>query len=114
MPWAPGTACVCGGVKRQGRCDRCDRGKRARDTRKSAAERGYGWKWRNPDETGAADYFIKANPLCIECNKAGIVTAATDVDHIIPHRGNMELFWDSDNWQALCKRHHCQKTARGE
>ena len=31
---------------------------------------------------------------------------ATIVDHKIPHRGNYELFWDSDNWQSLCKRCH--------
>ncbi len=40
------------------------------------------------------------------------MTAATDVDHIQPHRGDMTLFWDSSNWQPLCHRHHAQKTAR--
>jgi 5-methylcytosine-specific restriction protein A len=24
------------------------------------------------------------------------------VDHIVPHRGDKKLFWDSSNWQALC------------
>lgn len=24
------------------------------------------------------------------------------VDHIIPHKGDMTLFWDPDNWQSLC------------
>lgn len=38
--------------------------------------------------------------------------AATVVDHIIPHRGNEELFWDEDNWQGLCKRCHDRKTWR--
>lgn len=34
------------------------------------------------------------------------ITAASVVDHIIPHQGDQELFWDEDNWQALCKHHH--------
>ena len=36
----------------------------------------------------------------------------TDVDHIIPHRGDQKLFWDKSNWQALCHRHHSMKTRR--
>jgi 5-methylcytosine-specific restriction protein A len=32
------------------------------------------------------------------------------VDHIIPHRGNRELFWDTENWQALCTPCHNRKT----
>ena len=34
------------------------------------------------------------------------------VDHIIPHKGNLELFWDEDNLQALCKPCHDRKTAK--
>jgi len=28
------------------------------------------------------------------------------VDHIEPHRGNLALFWDECNLQAVCKRFH--------
>ena len=35
---------------------------------------------------------------------------ATVVDHIVPHRGDPKLFWDTDNWQALCKQCHDHKT----
>lgn len=28
------------------------------------------------------------------------------VDHIDPHRGDMKKFWDSANWQSLCKTCH--------
>ncbi len=41
----------------------------------------------------------------------GRLTAATVVDHIIPHQGDRSLFWDIDNWKAVCKSHHDQKTA---
>ena len=30
------------------------------------------------------------------------------LDHIIPHRGDRKLFWDRDNWQALCKSCHAK------
>lgn len=40
-----------------------------------------------------------------------MITAATVVDHKMPHKGNMALFWDHDNWQSLCKPCHDYKTA---
>ena len=40
------------------------------------------------------------------------VTQATVVDHIVPHRGDMRLFWDTKNWQAMAKSCHDRKTAR--
>ena len=38
------------------------------------------------------------------------MTSATVVDHITPHQGNQNLFWDTNNWQALCKPCHDRKT----
>jgi 5-methylcytosine-specific restriction endonuclease McrA len=40
------------------------------------------------------------------CEQQGMLTPATVVDHVIPHRGDMELFWREGNHQALCKLHH--------
>jgi hypothetical protein len=40
------------------------------------------------------------------CADTGDITPATVVDHIIPHRGDQELFWDRSNWQPLCAPHH--------
>lgn len=51
-------------------------------------------------------------PLCRVCMEHGRVTAGVEVDHIIPHKGDPELFRDPDNWQTLCHFHHSQKTAR--
>ena len=45
--------------------------------------------------------------------KQGNLTPATVVDHIIPHRGDMKLFWDESNWQALCESCHNHKTGSG-
>ena len=44
--------------------------------------------------------------------KEGKYVKATDVDHIVPHRGDKTLFWDQGNWQPLCHRHHSSKTRR--
>jgi len=72
---------------------------------RSAGSRGYNRSWQK-----ARTAYLAAHPLCVMCQKEGRYTKATVVDHIIPHRGNQRLFWDTDNWQALCKRHHDQKT----
>jgi len=75
------------------------------ERRGSSSERGYGSRWRK-----ARLYFLKEFPLCVECEKQGRLTAATVVDHIIPHKGNKELFWDTRNWRPLCKRCHDRTT----
>jgi 5-methylcytosine-specific restriction endonuclease McrA len=36
---------------------------------------------------------------------------ALEVDHKIPHKGNLELFWNRNNWQVLCGACHARKTA---
>lgn len=46
--------------------------------------------------------FLAANPLCRYCREQGRVTAATVVDHVIPHCGDERLIWDRANWQPLC------------
>ena len=75
--------------------------------RGSASERGYDARWRR-----ARRMYLRENPLCAECLKEGRTEAATVVDHIIPHKGDYEMFWDSENWQPLCVRHHGEKTAK--
>ena len=75
--------------------------------RETAAERGYGYRWQK-----AREGWLRSHPLCVHCEREGRVVAATDVDHIKPHRGDMALFWDSENnWQSLCHSHHSLKTA---
>lgn len=75
--------------------------------RKSAAKRGYDREWRK-----ARKQFLAHNPLCLECQAEKVITASTQVDHIVPHNGDPILFWDTDNWQALCHTHHSRKTRR--
>ena len=81
--------------------------KRPRDNRRNANRRGYGSKWRK-----ARLGQLRRYPLCAECLREGRTTVATVVDHIKPHKGNMKLFWDKDNWQSLCTPCHNVKTAK--
>ena len=76
--------------------------------RGSAAERGYDAKWRR-----ARKRFLQRHPLCANCLSQGVLTPATVVDHIVPHRGDRALFWDEKNWQPLCKNCHDRKTGSG-
>jgi 5-methylcytosine-specific restriction enzyme A len=55
--------------------------------------------------------FLAEHPLCVACPLYRL-TPATVVDHIKPHRGNVDLFWDAGNHQALCKQCHDRKTAK--
>lgn len=50
-------------------------------------------------------------PFCRECAKRGERVRATDVDHVIPHRGVWRLFADPGNLQSLCHSCHSRKTA---
>lgn len=78
-----------------------------KDTRESASRRGYGYKWRIEREK-----YLSGHPWCVECMGNGIRVPATEVDHIVPHKGNKKLFWDRGNWQGLCKNCHSRKTAQ--
>lgn len=81
--------------------------KQAEAARPSARERGYDYRWEK-----ARKEHLRAHPLCVECKREGRYVQACVVDHIIPHKGNMILFWDRTNWQSLCSYHHNVKTAK--
>lgn len=56
---------------------------------------------------------LQTEPLCRMCMAAGQITAATVCDHIVPHRGDEELFW-SGPFQSLCNTHHSKTKQREE
>jgi 5-methylcytosine-specific restriction protein A len=94
-------------IKKGGWCD--EHGKhiqQQRDSfRGSSTERGYGNKWEKE-----RIYYLNHNPLCVQCEWIGHIVPATVVDHIIPHKRDMNLFWDRNNWESLCKTCHDKKT----
>jgi len=74
----------------------------------------YGWAiWRN-----LKAQFFNLDPMNAVCVYVDPRTGqrctkpAEEVDHIIPHCGNWDLFTDLKNLQGLCHFHHSQKTAR--
>ncbi len=88
--------------------------------RGTATSRGYDVRWRR-----ARDSFLREFPLCgqrpreqrpvmSKCFEENRVTAASQVDHVVPHRGNNPaLFWDRDGWQSMCGTCHKRKTQAG-
>lgn len=95
---------------KNGYCFHCEKSKNtfAYDQRRgSSSSRGYDRRWEKARLT-----FIHENPLCVICLANGRVERATVVDHIIPHKGDKELFHDRTNLQALCGPCHSAKTAR--
>lgn len=116
MPLRPKKPCNargCNALTRNPRyCDdHADIGKSAEARRRerqreTSAQRGYNYKWQQ-----ASKGFLVKHPLCAEHERCGEVAAATEVDHIVPHKGDMVLFWDRSNWQALCHSCHSRKTA---
>lgn len=74
-------------------------------SRGTSTTRGYNSRWRK-----ARKIHLNEHPLCVHCQNEGRITAANEVDHIIPHKKDYDLFWDEGNWQSLCKSCHSKKT----
>lgn len=105
MPWKPKTFGASERHKRERR--------RAFDKQRAANQPWRKWyfgkRWIE-----SRRLFLGKNPLCVECLKLGKTEPATVVDHVIPHRGDYDRFWDVNNWAALCKQHHDRKTGSGQ
>ena len=61
----------------------------------------YGRRWRK-----IRKQFLTENPLCVMCEEEGKITPATELDHIVRHKGCAELFFDVENLQSLCSLCH--------
>lgn len=121
MPARPRSICrapACGKTLAEpGYCDKHKKAVRKEqdERRGTAAERGYDSRWAK-----ARAGYLRKHPLCVYCQRENRVTAASVVDHKVPHKlkdaidsGDealiaraRELFWSSENWQSLCKPHH--------
>lgn len=49
-------------------------------------------------------------PLCARCQSLGKITPASDVDHIYPHKMQLDK-WMGNRFQSLCRPCHSIKTA---
>lgn len=65
---------------------------------------GSGWRWQKIRKA-----VLMENPLCAACERAGRISAAEEVDHIIALiNGGTD---DRHNLEGLCKACHAKKTA---
>lgn len=98
----------------------CDKHRPKDRTRRSeAAADWHAWYklpiWKNDLRPAQ----LLREPFCRACAARGkregaphlFRVSATDVDHVIPHRGNWKLFVDPGNHQSLCHSCHSRKTA---
>lgn len=90
-------------------CDKCAdlKKKQYQNKRNKSWQYLYGNRWKKARLT-----FLIKHPLCAYCLRENKVVSATIVDHVIPHKGNIKLFWDISNWNSLCEMHHNKKTAK--
>ena len=100
----------CGALTREGYCPEH---KPAKAPRRESAQ-WHGWYSLDIWTKELRPEQLMREPFCRMC--LAMVpparTRATVVDHVIPHRGDWQLFVDANNHQSLCKHHHDQKTAK--
>jgi 5-methylcytosine-specific restriction endonuclease McrA len=63
-------------------------------------------KWRK-----FSRFYKDNHPLCIECEREGLVGPADVTDHIIRIEAGGDK-WSEDNMQSLCNQHHNSKSGR--
>lgn len=96
----------CSALVARGYCPAHQRTRRAEERRTYAPSTRYGRRWARLRAS-----VLAASPWCVVCQQAGQLEPATDVDHIVPHRGDPDVFWDRQNLQPLCHACHSRKTA---
>lgn len=72
--------------------------------RGSAASRGYDGKWARESKA-----YLAAHPVCVSCGDP-----SQCVDHKVAHKGDVKLFWDRSNWQAMCIACNSRKNVKQE
>ena len=110
MPNTPKRPCTypgCGVLTNGGRCEAHKQV--VERQRGSAHQRGYTSRW-----AAYSKARLRTHPLCEcpDCQAGALrVRAATVTDHIVPHKGDMHLFWDKKNHRSMAKECHDRKTA---
>jgi 5-methylcytosine-specific restriction enzyme A len=92
----------------------CDKHKKIFESEYTKTSRPFKYLYNTSRWKKLRKQFLQEHPLCEECKAKGVIKAATVVDHIEAHKGDGELFWNQNNWQALCKSCHDRKTAKSD
>ena len=69
--------------------------------RPGASGRGYDAKWH-----AIAAEFKRRHPHCLGCAALDRKVATEVVDHVVPPKGDSEVFWNVSMWQPSCRWHH--------
>jgi 5-methylcytosine-specific restriction protein A len=72
------------------------------------AERSNDALYHDPRWIQLSRAALRLCPYCVVCG----CTTNLEVDHIIAPRGSEELFFDPNNLQVLCRKHHQDKTKK--
>lgn len=106
MPWSQHSCTYpgCGEPLPPGRKGRCDQHPYP-DAHDHESQRLYStWQWKKIRKAQ-----LTKEPWCADCLRGGIYTAASEVDHIVPHRGDRVKFFTGPR-QSLCRSCHSRKT----
>lgn len=80
--------------------------------RRSEAAQAWRWMYQTPQwREDLRPAQLLREPFCRACAQRGFRTPATDVDHVVDHKGDWGLFTDRGNLQSLCHACHSRKTA---
>lgn len=74
----------------------------------ASATSDFQYLYNNPKWKSLQQQQLRANPVCQLCGQA----QATEVHHVIPHRGNEDLFYDPSNLISLCHNCHSEETRK--
>lgn len=77
-----------------------------RDTRRSPEATAWRRLYSTPAWRSLRARKRRENPLCERCEAHGFVIAAAAVNHRIPHKGDLVLFFDYANLQSVCTACH--------
>ena len=89
-----------------GVADRVAAERRYEQGRGSASARGYDRTWQR-----VRLQVLRGEPLCRFCAAAGLVVAASEVDHVVPIAQAPQRRLDRSNLRPLCKPCHSARTA---
>lgn len=105
--------CSVAGCPRLGSGGRCDEHRKAHWRTQQQARGEEGRLSNSRRYKVARMHYLSEHPRCADPFKTHgqALVIATVLDHITPHRGDFELFWNQSNWQGLCESCNQRKTA---